>query len=125
MSMSKYQNEAKKLFGLVVFMRTNIGSRSECVIPFLYVGKARFIYLWVPCDNPFENLSLKDFDGKRVLISGDYGENNIFYVGKIEECDAAPKDTELFQSIESTEKAETTENNDPETKNHITKEIPK
>ncbi len=71
--------------GIIFFIKINIGSKSESSQPFLYQGGGKFLRLFKQGDNPFVNESIKYFDGKSVKITGNFGENNLFYVNSIEE----------------------------------------
>ncbi len=71
--------------GVILFLKINIGSNSESSQPFLYQGDGKFLRLFKQGDNPFANGSIKPFDGKSVIIAGNFGENDLFYVSSIEE----------------------------------------
>lgn len=71
--------------GIIIFTKINIGSKSECIQPFLYQGSGRFLRLWKQGDNPFDNESIKPFDGKKVKVIGQKNENDVFCVDSIEE----------------------------------------
>ena len=60
--------------GTIVFMLCNQGSKSEGLFPFLYEGNGSFLRLYKEGDNPFENESLKVFDGQVVDLEGDWNE---------------------------------------------------
>ncbi len=71
--------------GIIIFIKIDIGSKSESSQPFLYQGKGKLLRLYKQGDNPFSNESLKPFDGKTVRIEGNPDENDIFCVNLIEE----------------------------------------
>ena len=71
--------------GIVVFIQTDTGSKSESVQPYLYQGNGEMVRLWKQGDNPFEQNALKPFDGKRVAITGETDENDVLCVRAIEE----------------------------------------
>ena len=67
-----------KLKGTVIFRLANVGSQSEGVFPYLYVGDAEFIKIYVIDDNPFENELLKKYDGVLIEAEGDYNDYGTF-----------------------------------------------
>jgi len=76
-----------KLSGVVVFLMSNEGSKSESVLPYLYQSRA------VPClplmlknDNPFENNGLVEYDGVRVEIEGRIAASGTFIIDEIKRC---------------------------------------
>lgn len=73
--------------GIVVFMQTDKGSKSQSVQPYLYQGNGEMVRLWKQGDNPFEQNALKPYDGKRVCVTGSTDENDILCVSEIEEKD--------------------------------------
>ncbi len=72
-----------ELKGIVIFKLANKGSMSENINPYLYVSKGKFIKIYFENDNPFENKVLDEFDGKYVLLDGEYDEYNTFVISKI------------------------------------------
>ena len=71
--------------GVIVFLLTNQGSKSECLLPHLYLGRDFSVLpLYMEDDNPFENKAFKEYDGCRVRVHGEYGSNNIFIVKNVE-----------------------------------------
>lgn len=71
--------------GTVVFLKANSGSKSECCLPHLYVGKdTPILQLFMKNDNPFENKALLPYDGVRVRVEGCVGRNNDFIISRIE-----------------------------------------
>lgn len=79
------QDTPVTLHGIVVFLRSNIGSKSEAKVPYLYVNREEKIRLMKKNDNPFENHGLDEYDGKPVEVSGMLIRNNIFCVVSIKE----------------------------------------
>lgn len=70
--------------GVVVFLRSNEGSKSECILPYLYMGRTEpMLPLYLENDNPFENRGMTKYDGHRVRIDGKTSNNNVFIVNKI------------------------------------------
>ena len=73
----------EQLRGTIIFLKSNVGSKSEGVFPCLYINKEKMIKVYVKDDNPFENESFKKYDGKKVLLIGKFGRNNTFMVEEI------------------------------------------
>ena len=87
-----------ELKGTVVFNYANVGSQSEGIYPFIYNDYASFIMIYMVDDNPFENNSLKPYDGKKVIIKGDYNDYGTFVVEEINEVtEKAPRSFFLFK----------------------------
>ena len=76
------------MIGTICFMFRNEGSKSEGMNPFLYAGEGEFIPVRMMDENPFENNTLRSFDGKKVFIDGEYNDNEIFMIGEIRESGA-------------------------------------
>lgn len=72
------------LQGIVVFRRSDNGSKSEHLKPFLLTKDNSTISLYKKDDNPFENDSLKKFKGAYVQVVGHF-HNNIFVISDITE----------------------------------------
>lgn len=71
--------------GVVVFLKSNEGSKSECSLPYLYLGRAEsLVPMFMENDNPFENNSFLPYDGCRVKAIGMMSSDNVFVVNKIE-----------------------------------------
>lgn len=90
-----HDTETTVLLGTVVFLKTNLGSKSEGVFPFLYQDQDRITKIRLQNDNPFENRGLRPFDGKAVEIRGSAGRGNIFLISEIrplipEKTESAP-----------------------------------
>lgn len=71
------------LQGIVVFMPVDVGSKSEALAPILYLNRNKKIRLYKKGDNPFENNSFNDYDGKLVEILGELILENKFKVHSI------------------------------------------
>ena len=83
--MNKAQMEAEaSLVGTVVFLMSNQGSKSEAVLPYLYVTQEKIVRTLFKGDNPFENASLRLYDGRRVKVFGTQKPNGTFLVERIE-----------------------------------------
>lgn len=71
--------EKQKLVGTVVFLKTNEGSKSEAIVPFLYQGKDSSPQrIMLREDNPFENNGLTAYDGKTVELAGAIAPSGTF-----------------------------------------------
>ncbi len=76
--------EISRLSGTVIYLRTNEGSKSECVAPFLYQGRdVGTTRLMLKDDNPFENRGFLAFDGQAVEVSGKFGNGGTFIADDI------------------------------------------
>ena len=78
------ESEKSKLQGVVMFLKTNEGSKSEALMPFLYRGRdipPQKILL--KNDNPFENNGFASYDGKLVELSGSTALSGTFIVDEI------------------------------------------
>jgi len=63
------KNILDRFSGVVVFLRSDIGSKSESMKPYLYQGRdIPLLPIRMKNDNPFENSSLVKFDGRRVIV---------------------------------------------------------
>ena len=97
--------------GTVVFQLANVGSKSEGVYPFLCLEDGKLVKLALKGDNPFENTTLKEYDGKTVAIEGDFNENGKFIATAIEEIVEAAEEA-IVEAVEETEAVEKTEANE-------------
>ena len=68
--MNHYPEEPIETTGTVVFLLSNIGTKSEGVLPFLYVSQNTMYKLHLRGDDSFEERGLSPYDGKRVIVSG-------------------------------------------------------
>lgn len=87
-----------KMKGTVVFKFKNKGSKSEGNYPYLYLGNAEFLKIWLEGDATLFGKGLKVFDGKYVSVEGDYNEYNVFVISEI-----------TLAEFEKTEKSEESE----------------
>ena len=116
--------------GTIVFMHTNIGSKSEGIMPFLYVGKGKFLEIWMSKDESLSGDMLVPYDGQQITAHGEINEYDIFLIEAIETAQPvealAPADstesTEPTDPAESTEPIEDTEPVDSENNNTATEE---
>jgi len=76
-----------ELTGIVVFILSNIDSKSEGFFPYLYTGNAGFVKILKDDDEPFTFPILKAFDMKLVKVIGEYNDNETFIVTEIVEKD--------------------------------------
>lgn len=89
------QQEVQELIGTVVFLNENGGSKSECMSPFLYLGRSvppRRVLM--EDDNPFENRGFVPYDGLVVKVAGREGRSGVFLVDRI----TAPFETSLSRN---------------------------
>ena len=68
--MNHYPEEPIETTGTVVFLLSNIGTKSEGILPFLYVSQNTMYKLHLRGDDSFEERGLFPYDGKRVIVSG-------------------------------------------------------
>lgn len=78
------QEEIKTLTGTVIFQKSNEGSKSESLQPFLYINQNEIIHLFMRNSNPFENKGLQSYDGKMITVNG-YYNNHSFVIENISE----------------------------------------
>ena len=72
--------------GIIVFKKINVGSKSEGLRPFLYLGKGSFLEVWKKDDNSLYGTALMPFDGKSVVVKGENDEfSGIFVINEITE----------------------------------------
>lgn len=74
-----------EISGTVVFIKGNIGSKSEAVLPYLYVNRSEVVKILVNGDNPFENNMLLPYDGKKITAAGCLKSNGMFIIESISE----------------------------------------
>lgn len=102
--------------GIVEFILSNVGSKSEKMQPFLKEADGNLVEIFKETDNPFKNDSLKEYEGKTVTVTGDENEYGLFIIDTIEVLDAvkATNETETVEKAaveiieEKTEVAEET-----------------
>lgn len=77
------EKDTEEIRGLVVFMRSGVGTKSEGVYPYVYRGRnAPPVKLYVKGDNPFENNALTKYDGVRVIAYGSYRNGHTDFVAE-------------------------------------------
>lgn len=82
--MSELNKETKE--GVIVFLKVNETSKSEAILPFLYVDANTIpISVLLENDNPFENKGLLSFDGKKVILTGITAPSGTFIINEIKE----------------------------------------
>ena len=74
-----------EMTGTVVFLQRNMGSKSEAVLPFLYINKDEIVRIFFEGDNPFENNKLQEFDGKAITVAGYKRDDGMFIITAIPE----------------------------------------
>lgn len=60
-----------ELTGKIIYETFAAGSKSESARPYLETSDGNKILLYKKDDNPFENSSLAEFDGKNARITGE------------------------------------------------------
>ena len=80
------KSEQDQIFlqGTIVFRQNDIGSKNEHLNPFLLCKDDSIVSLYKKDDNPFENNSLKKFEGAHVQVVGHFC-NNFFEISDIKE----------------------------------------
>ncbi len=107
--------------GTIVFMLTNIGSKSEGIKPFLYIGKGKFLEIWMSGDESMSGDMLIPYDGQQIAVHGEVNDYDIFIIETIETIKTiglpAPTDpqktTEIVEPTEPTEPTEPIEDTEP------------
>jgi len=78
-----------KMTGVVIFLLSNEGSKSESHMPYLYRSKTEpLMPLLLKNDNPFENNGLTMYDGLKVDIVGEIGASGTCVVDEIKSVGA-------------------------------------
>ena len=71
------------LEGIIVFNFSNVGSKSEGLLPYLSTQEDKLVKIYFANDDPFTNPTLKELEGKKVAIEGDYDDNETLIINKI------------------------------------------
>lgn len=69
--------------GILKFILSNVGSKSERVAPYLEEEDGTLTEVYMEGDDPFENASLKEYDGKAVSLTGEENELGLFVIEKL------------------------------------------
>lgn len=69
--------------GIIIFLPDKKGSKSEEVYPYLYESANSCSRIMLKNDNPFENTSLRSYDGQQVEIICHKGRSDIFIIDSI------------------------------------------
>ena len=81
--------------GVIIFKLDNVGSKSEMLAPYLYLGEGKFERVQMLGVNPFFKNPLFDYDGKRVSVEGEYNDDDVFMITSVkplpECCDSDNK----------------------------------
>lgn len=72
------------LEGVVIFKMANIGSKSEMLASYLYMGEGKFERVKMLGENPFMPSKLKEFDGLRVKAYGEYNDDEVYMIERLE-----------------------------------------
>ncbi len=91
--------------GKVEFILSGVGSKSEKMQPFLREADGNLVEIFKESDNPFKNESLKEYEGKTVMVTGEENEYGLLIIDKIEVTDGAEAAKEAPSESETTEKA--------------------
>lgn len=70
--------------GVIIFKLANVGSKSETLASYLYMGEGKFERVKMLGENPFTKSKLHDYDGQRVKLIGSYNDDGVFMVEGIE-----------------------------------------
>ncbi len=73
--------------GIIKFKLSNEGSKSEKMTPFIKEKDGSVTEIYKNGDNPFDNESLKNYEGMEVKITGKENEFGIFCVDSVEPLD--------------------------------------
>ena len=71
------------LEGVIIFKQANVGSKSETLAPYLYMGEGKFERVKMLGENPFMRSKLYDFDGLRVKLDGAYNDDGVFMIESV------------------------------------------
>ena len=91
--------------GIVEFILSNVGSKSEKMQPFLREADGNLVEIFKESDNPFVNESLKEYEGKTVKVTGEENEYGLFIIDQIEVIEGAGEAKEATPESETEEKA--------------------
>lgn len=69
--------------GIIEFILSNVGSKSEKMQPFLKEEDGNLVEVFKEGDNPFNNDTLKEYEGKKVTITGEENEYGLFVIDTI------------------------------------------
>ena len=70
--------------GIVIFLLSNPGSKSEIPLPYLRSDGEKDIRLLLKDDNPFENAGIRPYEGKKVRVRGDRNAKGVLIANEIE-----------------------------------------
>lgn len=80
--MDKYNS----IEGVILFRSFAAGSKSASMQPYLLLDSGELIRVFYRDDNPYENETLKEFEGKRICAIGySDGIDGIFHIQSVEE----------------------------------------
>ena len=69
--------------GVIEFVLSNVGSKSEKMQPFLKEADGNLIEVYKDGDNPFKNTELKQYEGMTVTVTGEQNEYGVFIIDTI------------------------------------------
>ncbi len=115
--------------GIIEFILSGVGSKSEKMQPFLREADGNLVEIFKEGDNPFKNESLKQYEGKTVTVTGEENEYGLFIIDTVELAEeakeaAAEAETEEKAAIEIIAEEKTSETNEkaPETEEKAVEE---
>jgi len=71
--------------GTIIFKLANVGSKSEGVYPYLVSDSGEIFKIWKKGDISIDATALQPYDGKKVILTGEMSENDIFLINSVEE----------------------------------------
>ena len=94
--------------GRIYFERAEIGSRSEWVYPFIELEDGESYKILMEDESPFENATLRRFDGKTVEAEGEFSDSGAFIACEIREVESeiSEPSEEASEIEENKEKSE-------------------
>lgn len=99
------------LKGKIVFLKANLGSKSEGEFPYIQLENGENVKIFVESDNPFENDVLSDYEGKTVEAEGEFNENGTFIATELKEI--VPEEAPEEKNVDSEEAPEAEKAEEP------------
>lgn len=96
--------------GIIIFKESNKKSKSQGFFPYLETEDGRQIKIRMINENPFENSTLKEYEGKAVEVEGEITDTGTLIAESIREIEAeAPESDAQNNAPEGEGNAEGTE----------------
>ena len=114
--------------GIIEFILSNVGSKSEKMQPFLKEEDGNLVEVFKEGDNPFNNDTLKEYEGKKVTVTGEENEYGVFIIDTVEVIEDNENSTEKEAPVQKAAVeiiAETPEESVPAAEEAETKEAVK